>query len=45
MVLNIESSYDVRARETVKQRPLHTEFDSPPSEEEVERALCAIKGG
>ena len=44
-VLNVASSFDGNAIAAVRQRPPHTELDVPPSDEELETALNALKSG
>ena len=44
-VLNIESEFDMTAVKSVQQRPLHADLDSPPTKEELDEALHALKCG
>ena len=44
-VLNIVSEFDVSMIEAVRQRPLRSELDAPPTLEELEKALGALKCG
>ena len=44
-VLNVVSSFDENAIAAMRQRPLHTELDVPPSEDELETSLKALKSG
>ena len=44
-ILKIESDFDVGVIEAVRQRRLRTELDVPPTPEELEVVLQALKSG
>ena len=42
-VLNVTSSFDADAVESVEQQPVHEDLDHPPTAEEIEEAVSALK--
>ena len=44
-VLNVLSVFDMSVVEAARQRPLHSDLSVPPTAEELESALEALKSG